>query len=81
MDDEGKVEELRSKGYRVCSREVHLGEGWKTYRKAKSKLNDWRHVQLGWTSVLPDTPVKKGSNVCLNSRVFGVWIMNPLKTV
>ncbi len=40
-----------------------------------------RHVQLGWTYVLQDTPVKKGSEVCLCARVLGVWIMNPLKTV
>ena len=40
-----------------------------------------RQVQLGWTSVLPDTPVKKGAEVCLCARVLGVWIMNPLKTV
>mmetsp|Transcript_7689 Transcript_7689/g.14301 ORF Transcript_7689/g.14301 Transcript_7689/m.14301 type:complete len:223 (-) Transcript_7689:1353-2021(-) len=81
LDDEEEVKAFKSNGYRVCSRKVRVGEGWGTYRKAKSKLKDWRQVQLGWTSVLPDTPVKKGAEVCLCARVLGVWIMNPLKTV
>jgi uncharacterized protein (UPF0548 family) len=76
------TKKLRSEGYRICSRRVKVGEGWKTYRRAKSNLQNWNHVNLlGWTSVLPDTAVKTGSEFCLNARVLGVWIMNPLKTV
>jgi len=81
LDDEEKVKALKADGYRICSKKVRLGEGWSTFRKARSKMNDWRHVKLGWTSVSPDIPIKKGADVCLCANLLGLWIMNPLKTV
>ena len=84
LADEEEVSRLKSKGYRVCRRSVAIGEGWSDYRRAVAKLKQWDHVQLGWTTVVPDAPVKKGSDVCLCARLLpliGAWVMNPLNTV
>ncbi len=42
LDDDEEVMALKGQGYRICRRKVQLGEGWRTYRKAKSKMNEWR---------------------------------------
>ena len=70
LADEEEVSRLKSKGYRVCRRSVAIGEGWSDYRRAVAKLKQWDHVQLGWTTVVPDAPVKKGSDVCLCARLL-----------
>ncbi|QDZ19875.1 DUF1990 domain-containing protein [Chloropicon primus] len=81
LEDASRVKDLKSRGYRICSRKVQVGHGWDDYRKAKSKLKAWEHVKLGWTAVVPDAPPKRGSDFCICARVLGIWITNPLNTV
>ena len=72
---------LKERGYRICSRKVQIGSGWRAYRDAKAKLRRWRQFQLGWASVDPATPVRRAQKVCVRAGFPGLWLLNPLKTV
>uniref|UniRef100_A0A061RK60 Upf0548 protein n=1 Tax=Tetraselmis sp. GSL018 TaxID=582737 RepID=A0A061RK60_9CHLO len=74
-------DKLRDQNWNVDHTRVKLGSGKMVYRRAKSAVQEWRHFQLGWTSVEPTTPILKDSKVCVVARALLVWTRNPLQIV
>ncbi|KAL3679825.1 hypothetical protein R1sor_022781 [Riccia sorocarpa] len=48
-------------------------------RPAKDKLQNWRHLQLGWASVDPTTPIKVGGKFGIVVHEVVAWLVNPLQ--
>ena len=59
-------------------RVLQLGSGQAAFQRAKQALQAWQHMDLGW--VLTNKPaIHQGSNVCVAARLFGLWMVNPLR--
>ncbi|URE34069.1 hypothetical protein MUK42_22825 [Musa troglodytarum] len=58
---------------------VLLGAGPRTFDLARSALLSWKHFELGWTFVDPETPVEKGARFCVCVKEVIPWLMMPLQ--
>eukprot|EP00250_Pteridium_aquilinum_P005492 c15577_g1_i1 orf=99-782(+) len=73
-------QELQKDGYFINNVRVQLGTGETTYLKAKESLRNWRHFQLGWSSVDPSTPVKVEQRFLVRvNELLLVWVLQPLE--
>ncbi|KMZ74379.1 hypothetical protein ZOSMA_12G00640 [Zostera marina] len=50
---------------------------------AKSALQSWKHFELDWACVEPNTSVEKGTNFCVCARILRgfPWVAMPLQIV
>lgn len=48
------------------------------YDKAVRALQSWKHMDVGWSTVHADPPVKEGL-VCVVPHVLFAWMKLPLK--
>ncbi|CAM6087208.1 unnamed protein product [Calypogeia fissa] len=74
-----KVDELKSDGFSINHSRVRLGSGLNTFSKAKDKLQNWRHLQLGSVFVDPSTPIKVGGKFGIHVHELVAWLINPLQ--
>ncbi|CAL9155158.1 unnamed protein product [Musa hybrid cultivar] len=81
LGDNVVVEEeaLSKSGFFVNRARVLLGAGPRTFDLAKSALLSWKHFELGWTFVDPETPVEKGERLCVCVKEVIPWLMMPLQ--
>lgn len=61
---------------RVACRQV--GKGRRAYDKVVSAVQQWKHMDLGWTTVHADCPVK-GNLVCVLPHIVVPWMKLPLQ--
>ncbi|KAG0473140.1 hypothetical protein HPP92_014548 [Vanilla planifolia] len=78
-EDGGLQEKLSKNGFFVNRTRVLLGRGSNTYTLAKSALLKWRHFELPWAFVDPETPVEKGRRFCVCVHELLPWVMLPLE--
>ena len=55
-----------------------IGRGRHSYDKAVKAIKQWKQMDLGWTTVQADSPIK-GSLVCVLPHVAAVWMRLPLQ--
>lgn len=67
---------------RTCTVEdsssIRLGQGARTFRRAKNLLREWNHFELGW-AYTNRPPVKMEEPVVVVAKSLGLWTMNPLR--
>jgi uncharacterized protein (UPF0548 family) len=69
-------------GYIVDRTRTKLGEGERTYRSAKSALQNWQQFQLGWLEVWPPaTPIVPGQTVIVIGRALRTWWLNACRII
>lgn len=78
-----KDKQLRNAGFHINDARVLLGSGDRTFRMAKSALQSWKHFELDWACVEPNTSVEKGTNFCVCARILRgfPWVAMPLQIV
>jgi len=69
-------------GYDVDHTRIRLGEGEKTFLKAKAALERWQQFQLAWTEPCwPDTPIAEGQSVAILVHLLGFWSLNACRII
>ncbi|XP_057521674.1 UPF0548 protein At2g17695 [Amaranthus tricolor] len=76
-----KDERLSAEGFLLNHARARIGSGLETYEKGKQALQNWRHFQMKWTFVEPNTPIKRGVKFCVCVKEFLPWLMMPLQVV
>ncbi|XP_044470403.1 UPF0548 protein At2g17695 [Mangifera indica] len=73
--------ELSKDGFLINHARVLVGSGHDTYEKSKTGLKTWRHFELNWAFVDPETPIQSGAKFCVCVKEFLPWVMMPLQVV
>ncbi|MGI8838327.1 MAG: DUF1990 family protein [Pyrinomonadaceae bacterium] len=69
-------------GYTIDHNRIRLGEGRETFMRASDALSKWRHLELGWASVMPHgSPLQTGATVAVQAHTFGFWSLNACRIV
>src|SRR5687768_11049206 len=69
-------------GYTLDHNRVQLGHGGETYRRAVEALQQWRHFELGWVTLVPHgVRVQEGAVVAVKARAGGMWSLNACRVV
>jgi uncharacterized protein (UPF0548 family) len=69
-------------GYTVDHSRVRLGEGQRTFERARGAIQGWEMFNVGWLRLLwPNAPIQAGTTVGLLTRQFGVWSLNACRIV
>lgn len=55
-----------------------MGQGRTAYDKVVRAVQQWKHMDLGWTTVHADSPVK-GNLVCILPHIVVPWMKLPLQ--
>jgi uncharacterized protein (UPF0548 family) len=59
-----------------------LGRGEACFQKAKTALDNWAQLHLGWLEVFPrGAPLQAGEVAAVGVRLFGVWSLNACRIV
>ncbi|KAL2623505.1 hypothetical protein R1flu_003710 [Riccia fluitans] len=74
-----RVDQLKRDGFIINHTRVKVGAGPHAFARAKDKLQNWRHLQLGWASVDPSTPIKVGGKFGIVVHEMVAWLVNPLQ--
>ncbi|KAL2631041.1 hypothetical protein R1flu_015727 [Riccia fluitans] len=72
-----RVDQLKRDGCIINHTRVKVGAGPQAFARAKDKLQNWRHLQLGWASVDPSTPIKVGGKFGIVVHEMVAWLVNP----
>ena len=69
-------------GYSAYRGREGLGCGEACFRHAKSALDEWRQLRLGWLDVFPKgVPLKAGEVVAVGARIAGIWSLNACRII
>lgn len=69
-------------GYVVDHTRVSLGHGKPVFQSAKTALQRWQHMRLGWVDVWsPETELHVGQNVAIMGWAMGLWWTNLCRIV
>ncbi len=69
-------------GYAVNHTRRMLGHGEAVFEVARSGLQSWCQLQLGWVSSWPlDVPMRQGEHVVVIGRALGLWWLNACRIV
>lgn len=69
-------------GYVEDVTHIELGVGANVFRAAKSALQAWRQLRLGWMDVgSPEAELQTGQLVVILVQAFGMWWCNPCRIV
>lgn len=69
-------------GYNVDHNRIQLGTGETIYKTAVEALQNWRHFDLGWVTVVPrGVPIEVGATVAIKARAFGSWSLSASRVV
>ena len=64
-------------GYVVDKTRCRIGEGEEVFSVAKSALESWQQLRLGWLGPWPaNTPIRQGEVVAVVARSVGLWWLN-----
>ncbi|KAL2622961.1 hypothetical protein R1flu_003166 [Riccia fluitans] len=74
-----RLDQLKRDGFIINHTRVKVGAGPHAFARAKDKLQNWRHLQLGWASVDPSTPIKVGGKFGIVVHEMVAWLVNPLQ--
>ncbi|KAL3690664.1 hypothetical protein R1sor_004315 [Riccia sorocarpa] len=74
-----RLDQLKRDGFTINHTRVKVGAGTHAFERAKDKLQNWRHLQLGWASVDPTTPIKVGGKFGIVVHELVAWLVNPLQ--
>ncbi|KAG6555827.1 hypothetical protein Mapa_002468 [Marchantia paleacea] len=74
-----RLNQLNKDGFTINHTRVKLGSGPHAFARGKDKLQNWRHLQLGWASVDPSTPIKVGEKFGIVVHEMVAWLVNPLR--
>lgn len=74
-----RLDQLKKDGFTINHARVKLGSGAHAFARGKDKLQNWRHLQLGWASVDPTTPIKVGGKFGIVVHEMVAWLVNPLR--
>ena len=68
--------------YIIDHNRIQIGAGEATYRSAVAALNNWRHFDLGWVTIVPrGVPIEVGATVAVKARAFGTWSLSATRVV
>jgi uncharacterized protein (UPF0548 family) len=69
-------------GFVVDHTRAELGRGEQVFEKARSALNSWQHLQLGWLNTWPaEASVREGEVIGIVARSLGLWWLNACRIV
>ena len=69
-------------GFKVDHNRVLIGHGEATYKRAVEALNQWRHFELGWVTIVPrGVAIEVGATVAVKARAFGTWSLSAARVV
>ena len=69
-------------GYNVDHNRIQLGTGEAVYKTAVEALQNWRHFDLGWVTVVPrGVRIEVGATVAVKARAFGSWSLSACRVV
>lgn len=69
-------------GYPINHHRIKLGDGAKTFARAKSAVDRWTMYDLDWTKVYPSQkPPLTGESVCVVVNHGFCWSLNPCRIV
>ena len=69
-------------GYVVDHSRTRLGSGKSCFDLAKSALQDWKSVRLGWVEPFPAaTRIEPGAVIAIVACTHGIWSINPGRIV
>lgn len=79
--DPGALARLAAR-YTIDHRRFPLGQGHQTFERARAALFAWRGFDIPWLTLHGrDRPVHFGQNVATETRVLGLWFVNPCRVV
>ena len=76
-----RLEGQRRRSWAIDRTRARVGRGARAYERAVKALKSWEHFDLGWARVSRESGTAVGDAVCVEARVAGVWIRNPLRIV
>ena len=69
-------------GFIVDHTRAELGRGEQVFEKARSALNSWQHLQLGWLSAWPaEASVREGEVIAIVAQSLSLWWLNACRIV
>jgi len=81
-DAVGQTQELPPANYRLNHTRQLLGQGEPVFTAARTALENWQQLHLGWLDVWPDdTPIVEGSVVAIIAQTYGFWWLNACRIV
>lgn len=76
-----RLEGQRRRSWAIDRTRARVGRGARAYERAVKALKSWEHFDLGWARVSRESGTAVGDAVCVEARVAGVWMRNPLRIV
>ena len=76
-----RLEGQRRRSWAIDRTRARVGRGARAYERAVKALKSWEHFDLGWARVSRESGTAVGDAVCVEARVAGAWIRNPLRIV
>ena len=76
-----RLEGQRRRSWAIDRTRARVGRGARAYERAVKALKSWEHFDLGWARVSRESGTAVGDAVCVEARVAGAWIRNPLRVV
>ncbi|CAA0813436.1 UPF0548 protein [Striga hermonthica] len=73
--------DLLDNGFLVNHACTLVGSGHDTFERGKSALQNWRHFNLDWAYVDPNTPIQRAAKFCVCAKTFFPWLLMPLEVV
>jgi uncharacterized protein (UPF0548 family) len=69
-------------GFSVDEASAVVGRGKPAFERARIALNEWRHFELGWVELFPQSAsIEPGSVVAVLVHHLGFWSMNGCRVV
>ncbi|GER37048.1 phosphoinositide phosphatase family protein [Striga asiatica] len=76
-----KEKDLLDNGFLVNHACTLVGSGHDTFEKGKNALQKWRHFNLDWAFVDPNTPIQRAAKFCVCAKAIFPWLLMPLEVV
>ena len=68
--------------YTVDHNRIQLGSGVAVYERAVAALQQWRHFDLGWVTIVPrGVKLEIGATVAVKTRTGGLWSLSAARVV
>jgi len=73
--------EQRPKGGALGEQVVTIGRGDADFERARRALVGWKHFDIGWADVFPQTSIAVGTDVAVLVRHLGFWSLNGVRVL
>ncbi len=80
-ESQGQTNGYPPDGFVPNAYSAEIGKGAETFQVAADALQGFEVLRLDWVEAITDGPFQPGTNLCLLTHQFGLWVINVVRVV